>query len=61
MSQIDWLESEINKDIAGIQKHKNKLIDTIISVDKKKVSNTILERETKKESLLWRLKKVLGM
>ena len=61
MSQIDWLESEINKDKAGIQKHKNKLIDTIISVDKKKVSNTILERETKKESLLWRLKKVLGM
>jgi len=59
--QLEWLKKEIKKDDSDIVKSKERFIQQITSVEKIKITNSINTTKPKKHTLLWRLRKVLGM
>lgn len=63
VKESEWLNKELSKDKAEITRHKEKLIQSITSIDKESISNTVVKvtEEPKKFGFIWRLKKVLGM
>lgn len=62
VKELEWLNKELSKDEVDLIRQKEKLIQSITSVDKEIISNTVHDTvEPKKFGLLWRLKKVLGM